>query len=41
VAPPEDASEILPCLALSKDPEDLKAVEMVRQRLKQAPMQRW
>jgi hypothetical protein len=41
VAPPEDASEILPCLSLSKDPEDVKTVEMVRARLKQAPMQRW
>ncbi len=48
IAPVEDTAEILPCLALSKDPEDQKAADYGRRR--QAPaapggsagnMQRW
>lgn len=41
VAAPEDASEMIPCLALSKDPEDQKVVEAARKRSAGAGMQRW
>ncbi|HEY0714674.1 MAG TPA: hypothetical protein VGF45_18475 [Polyangia bacterium] len=40
VAPAEDTSEMLPCLSLSKDPEDVSTVEIVRKRLSQMPYQR-
>ncbi|HEY0706361.1 MAG TPA: hypothetical protein VGG33_06170 [Polyangia bacterium] len=40
VAPAEDTSEMLPCLSLSKDPEDVSTVEIVRKRLQQMPYQR-
>ena len=31
----EDAAEMLPCLSLSRDPEDRKAFEAARKRLDQ------
>ena len=34
--PPEDAAEMLPCLSLSRDPEDRKAFETGRKRLMSA-----
>jgi hypothetical protein len=37
VAPPEDTTEILPCLSLSKDAEDQKVVELARKRQKEMP----
>jgi hypothetical protein len=40
VAPAEDMSEMLPCLSLSKDPEDVSTVDIVRKRLSQTPYQR-
>ena len=41
VAPAEDSAEMLPCLALSHDPEDQKAVEMARKRQNEKPISRW
>lgn len=40
VAPAEDTSEMLPCLSLSKDPEDVSTVDIVRKRLTQTPYAR-